>query len=453
MLLLHSIYPSILTWRDIVVTPIVILLIILHSEKTRKKYLSSPLKKYFRPALYLRFVGCFLSAAMYQFYYNFGDTFGYYQGVVSINNAFWSDFGLFLEIIFSTPGEYSYEAFNYFRETRTTWYVNGESTMIVIKLGGLLSLITFKSYLSIGMILSYFSFRGCWRLFETFTNYYPNIHKRIAIAVLFIPSVFFWGAAGLMKDTLAMASIGYLTYYSNQLLIKRKRVFKSLLVLPIAIYLSLVKVYLLAAFIPSLIIWVFLHLRKNVKSSLIRVSLTPIFVLFILGFGVISYSFISQFSARLSGGDLKSVLSIAKGVQMDFLRHEGSTYDLGDWDPSITGVLKIAPSAINVSLFRPYLWEVKKVIYLPSAIESLATLILTLYIIIKSGVFRFFKEIFTDPNITFCFIFSIFFAFVVGFTSFNFGALARYKIPMLPFYFTMLFVLIEKRERSRKSFV
>jgi hypothetical protein len=36
------------------------------------------------------------------------------------------------------------------------------------------------------------------------------------------------------------------------------------------------------------------------------------------------------------------------------------------------------------------------------------------------------------------------FAFAVGFTSYNFGALVRYKIPMMPFYYIALFILTDK---------
>ena len=42
------------------------------------------------------------------------------------------------------------------------------------------------------------------------------------------------------------------------------------------------------------------------------------------------------------------------------------------------------------------------------------------------------------------------FAFAVGFTSFNFGALARYKIPCMPFYVIALFLLHYHANKDRK---
>jgi hypothetical protein len=41
-------------------------------------------------------------------------------------------------------------------------------------------------------------------------------------------------------------------------------------------------------------------------------------------------------------------------------------------------------------------------------------------------------------------VFSIIFAFSVGFTSYNFGTLVRYKIPLMPFYYIALFILSDK---------
>jgi hypothetical protein len=43
----------------------------------------------------------------------------------------------------------------------------------------------------------------------------------------------------------------------------------------------------------------------------------------------------------------------------------------------------------------------------------------------------------------FCILFSIFFAFGVGIAGTNFGALVRYKIPMMPFFFGSLYLIFK----------
>ena len=72
----------------------------------------------------------------------------------------------------------------------------------------------------------------------------------------------------------------------------------------------------------------------------------------------------------------------------------------------------------------------------------------TLYVFFTVGLFRTLRELFSDPTVLFCLIFAIVFAFAVGFTSMNFGALARYKIPALPFYFSALVILLDSRNRK-----
>ena len=68
-----------------------------------------------------------------------------------------------------------------------------------------------------------------------------------------------------------------------------------------------------------------------------------------------------------------------------------------------------------------------------SALESLVFTVYLLYILLLVGVTKTFKLIFTKPVISFCFTFTIIFAFAVGLNSFNFGSLVRYKIQLLPF--------------------
>jgi hypothetical protein len=132
-------------------------------------------------------------------------------------------------------------------------------------------------------------------------------------------------------------------------------------------------------------------------------------------------------------------------------RDGGTGYTLGQIDPSPTGLLKTFPLAVNVTLFRPYPWEARKPIVIPSAIEALFSFLFTLYVFFQTGLRHILPAIFKDPVVLFCLIFSLIFAFAVGFTSFNFGALARYRIPCLPFYFTMLVILLDKARQAKAA--
>jgi hypothetical protein len=71
-------------------------------------------------------------------------------------------------------------------------------------------------------------------------------------------------------------------------------------------------------------------------------------------------------------------------------------------------------------------------------------LYLLLSTIYASGIVNFYKTISGEPIIFFSIIFSVFFAFSVGLTTSNFGALVRYKIPAVPFYIAAMMIIKSK---------
>jgi hypothetical protein len=81
-----------------------------------------------------------------------------------------------------------------------------------------------------------------------------------------------------------------------------------------------------------------------------------------------------------------------------------------------------------------------------SALEAFGFLILTINLFYKKGIKRPFQEIFKDPRLLMCFIFSLVFAIGVGASTANFGTLSRYKIPCEPFYVIMLLLLYKNTD-------
>jgi len=129
-------------------------------------------------------------------------------------------------------------------------------------------------------------------------------------------------------------------------------------------------------------------------------------------------------------------------------RGAGSGYALGELDGTFTSMIRLAPQAINVSLFRPYLWEVKNPLMLISALESFLFLIFTGYVLYTvRGKLRL---AFGNPDVIFGLVFALSFAFAVGVSTFNFGTLVRYKIPLLPFYLMALVVMLNYRNKPTK---
>jgi hypothetical protein len=118
-----------------------------------------------------------------------------------------------------------------------------------------------------------------------------------------------------------------------------------------------------------------------------------------------------------------------------------SGYSLGEIDGSARSIITKIPAAINVTLFRPYLFEVRNPVMLLSALESFFMLIFTIRILWKTGLRLTLRAVMVNPTAFFCMFYSLFFAFCVGFTAYNFGALVRYKIPCIPFFVAGLYIL------------
>jgi hypothetical protein len=149
--------------------------------------------------------------------------------------------------------------------------------------------------------------------------------------------------------------------------------------------------------------------------------------------------------AEFSRYSLQNVMETAETFQSwhGYLAENAnaSGYTLGEFDGSLGSMITKIPAAVNVTLFRPYLWEVNNIVMLAAALESLLLLGFTLYILIRNGVGRTITSILTNPTVFFCLFFAIAFAFAVGFTTYNFGALVRYKIPCIPFFLAGLMIL------------
>lgn len=444
----------ILTAVDLIMGPFILLILFGIVYFQLKKYRNTPIAVYFLPAFWLRMLGAFLTACMYQYYYNGGDTFMYFRHSSSIVQVFLLDPSSGFELIFKDVDNLSHVAESYLSQINrgAVNSIHAESTGIVIRVAAFFHFLTFNSFLGTSFIMTTFAFWGCWRIFLVFYDLYPNLHKPLAIATLFIPSLFFWGT-GIMKDSISIAGLGFLFHGSYYLFIKRKKIISSSITMFIGGWFAFTaKSYIIAAFAPPLLIWVFFVYKNKIKQRIIRILLGPILLL--IG-SVLTASLASKMIQSLGFDNLDEGIErsiITYEYIMDRSQRSGGTYyDLGTIEPTLSGMAKIFPKAVNVALFRPYLWEIGKVINIPAALESLITLFFTLYVFFNVGVFTAFRLIIKNPEILFCFIFSILFAFIVGLSSSNFGALARYKIPQLPFYFAGLILLLSYSKKLKPN--
>jgi hypothetical protein len=402
-------------------------------------------RKFFFSALTLRIIGAVAVGLIYQFYYSGGDTFNFHtHGSRHIWEAFLDSPSKGIQMLLS-GGKHQESFYAY---SSRIYFFSDPASFFVIRVAALVDLFTFSTYSGTAVVFAVISFIGSWMLFLTFYNKYPELYRWIAAGTLFIPSVFFWGS-GILKDTLVLAALGMATFELDRLLIQKRISLSHIVFLLFSLYVIFsVKKFVLQAYLPAAILWIYMGQIHRIQSIALKIMAFP----FILGLCALMayYSVIKvgEGDKRYAAEKLSQTARItAMDIRFQTGRDAGSGYTLGELDGSFTGMLRLAPKAINVSLFRPYLWEVTNPLMLLSALESTGFLFLVLYVVRKRRTSVL--KAFANPDIVFTMVFSIVFAFAVGVSTFNFGSLARYKIPLLPFLFIGLtLILYEKRDKN-----
>lgn len=440
-----------MNYGDIILFPIWLFLLNFLFRKIRKTYKDPLLQKYHRQAFWVKVIGC-VAFFIYSGILAPADSIGLYQR--EGNNIY--------HLILQDAENLKYLFFSgksfdltLLKENVNGPYYQSEANFMVIRIDAILSFFTFGRYSAISLIFAAIAFSGLWKLFLFFYSQFPKMHRQFAIAILFFPTVVFW-SGGIMKDTLCIASMGWITFALYELLYKKKSFLKNITLLVIFGYLlAIIKVYILLAYVPFFILFIVLKNIHGVKNIFLKFLLAPLLItIVILGF----INVLNSYNKELGVYGIEDVTTTISTLNSAMAQMNGnddaaSNFNLGaDFDGSFKGLIKMTPYAIGATFFRPFIWEANKMSQLLAAAESLILMCFTLFIIFKSGLLTFIKLILTDPLIMYCFLFSLVFALFVGTSTINFGTLVRYKIPCMPFYTISLFLIYEKvKQRSLRK--
>lgn len=404
-------------------------------------YTDKTIRRYFRIGGVLKLFASQMYCFLYVYYYGYGDTIRFFR------------FGQFYKMLLvEIEGLSFYDWFFMGNQEFTQLVIHkvdyaygfAESSFFTNKLSAYMSFFTFDSFLVNTAIFSLLSYSGIWKMYLVFKKLYPQLYRELAFAILFFPSVVFWGS-GLMKDTLSIGALGWMTWsFCHIFFIKEKISFKFLclhvlIILACSWIIKSVKVYILISYLAGISLWIFHSFGDKIQNKIVRAFSIPFLIL--IG-GVSILIGLSFFSEQLDTFALENVVDTAVNLSSYIASLDGgSSYDLGTIDPSLFGLIKKIPAAVNVTLFRPYVWETKNFIMLFAALESLMVIILSMYVFAKVFMKNFLKDFMADGYLLFCLVFTIIFGFAVGLTSQNFGTLMRYKIPIIPIYVSGIFII------------
>ncbi len=414
-------------------------------------------RKVFSTGLRIKLFSAISIGFVYLFYYKGGDTFIYMHDATVLSDIFFNDINLFFDFLFNglfdttTGNVNNWKHFFEVREISQNYFIyrSDERAFFMVRFISVVSIITNGSFIASGMVVGAFCYLGTWKIYKLFVEYYPSFKKQLSYTIIFIPSVMFWGS-GVLKDPVTLGSFGFLMYYFHNILKGRKIIVSLIYVVVFSFLIISIKPYIFNAFIVGMGCWLLANYMVKIKSRVFKAFIFPI--LLVVSIGAV-FGLLSLFSSESGKYSFDKALDEAVLVQSDLKQdyYGGHRFDIGPFEPTLAGVLSKAPVAIAASLYRPFIWEAHNVFVMLSALESTVIIIFTFLAIFRIRLFNLQGVLLANPLLFFSFVFSLFFAFFIGLTSANFGALVRYKIPLMPFYMSMVYILSNYAKLPKKE--
>jgi hypothetical protein len=428
-------------WEFLVLVVYIAVVAVIYARKKNVEIAKHPEYRYYLWGLYMKILGGLAFALIYVYYYGNGDTVSFYLSSEPLVELMLKDPGLYLQALFADNSmENRYRFFD-----ASTGYPMGyvyldSRTYFLVRLISPLTALSFKSFLLTGALVSTMAYGGVWRLYRTLVRYYPALQNKLAVAVLFMPSSLFWGS-GIIKDTFTFAALCWFVHaLDNIFFLKQKRTSSWIAVFLASVIMIAMKPYIFMLIFPSSLLWLLYHRVARIRNSLTRALILP---MALVAFGALTFFTLRALGDKLSKFSLDKALETVVISQKDMKRSQqyGDNYfDLGEVEASWSGILSKAPVATFAGLFRPTLMEGDNVVMVLAALENTWLLFFFISILFKTRVIYFIALLRTNPLLQMCFVFAFSYAFMIGVTTPNFGALVRFKIPLLPLFVAGMFI-------------
>ncbi len=423
-----------LTFYDISIG-IIWLMILIFIANSRKRIISnSEIQKYYFGNVLFKFFFSISFALIYLVYYGGGDTTAYWDGAIALNKMFYQSPLNYLDQMIHSNDYISRSGyFNIDTGYPPSWLTRESEAWFICKISSIISLVTFRSYFAASLVVAFFTAMASWRIFELVAKLDTHKTRTAAFCVLFVPTVSFW-CTGISKDALVFISILNLIYYIFDVLILRNSMsLKNWILIIFSVYcIFMVRSFVLAVVVAP----IFMSFGARLTKTYERNFFAKIILRFVILFGGL-FLFIQFFASNFAA----EMVSEAEIVQLDFTQNKtytGKRYEISNTDASPQGLLRAIPESVFYGVFRPYFWESFSPNLILNGIESLVLMFLTVRFFLSRNVLARIKRIRKEEILVFALIFSLFIAFMAGFTSVLFGVLVRIRAPLLPFFFLVL---------------
>jgi len=270
----------------------------------------------------------------------------------------------------------------------------------------------------------FIAFIGQYFLFKSIATFIP---KKISFLIIFLfPSLLLW-TSGILKEAIIIFIIG-LWFYGLKMLIDKKYVLSVILLLISTLIASTVKVYIIIGLYLSILPLIIYKIIKKYKVWQVYLC---VFLIYILSIPLLKYLF---------GLDLLTLIvnKLELTTNLAINENAGSMINPLKLEPTLFSFIINAPLAIINTFFRPFINDINSLIIIPSFIENLIWILLTIIAII----FRKKEITQKEQNILLFFLsFVIIETLLIGYTTPILGATVRYRIfPMLFFLLSLIIV-------------
>jgi hypothetical protein len=260
----------------------------------------------------------------------------------------------------------------------------------------------------------------------------------LLVSTVLFPSIAFWTAA-LLKESFCVMGLGLLLFGW------RAAYQRNWLRFVIATPLGLEIMYLFRApAIPPVAIGILVYFvveRVQKARGVDAAVVGPLYL--VLGALALTGGLVALTSAIPS----LSLDQLAGTVAMQQQRWGPADHDstfggvAEDADLSVRAQLVRVPIALLTALLRPQLFDVHNATALISAIEMTAITWFLIQAVRRNGLSGAFRRVQRSPFLLMCALTTLIGCTFVGLVTFNFGSLARYRVPFLPFYAALLYGL------------
>ena len=310
-----------------------------------------------------------------------------------------------------------------FLGSENSWWNDLKSNMFV-KILSVFNIFSFGNYYINVIFYSFISLLGPIAYFRVMNDVFPGKKLQVILATFLIPSFAYW-TSGIHKDGLVFMSLGLIVYHFYFGL--KEKVFSWTRVVVIFLCLMVIMVfrnYILVILIPALIAW---YIANRYPQRVVLVF-----------FSVYLFCSILFFSLKYLSPALDLPMAVLN-KQKAFLQLQGnSSIKPIRLEPTVASFVISFPKALSTATLRPHPGDVKHLLSLAAATETIILLMFFLFFLLwrkPVGLSKIF--------VWFSVFFALSFLLTIGYTVNFIGAIVRYRSIILPFIFVPIICLTD----------